>query len=130
MPAPQTKYANFSAAGLATANAAETIIAQTKAVSSIYAASSFAMLFVCVFTVGASTTNVIMTIKRDSLTGTVVWGSKTMSFTAGQTVSFTAGCVDAPSFESTGQIWVLTAIQTSGTAAGQSSNVYTEVTPF
>jgi len=128
MPAAQYEYDNFVAANAATANTAETVIATSRPVSSGYAGSSFGILFSGIFTAGASTTAVTFQIRRGSITGTSIYNSGALTITAAQLVSVTFPTVDNIVGEVAGQLWVLTAAQTAGTAPGGLTNGYSSIT--
>jgi hypothetical protein len=120
--------AKFSAAGTNTANATETVITTSQAVSSPYTGAAFLIEWVLQFTPGASTTAVTFRIRRDSLTGTQVIASPAVGVTAGVPIAIPIAAVDVITGDVASQLWVLTATQTAGAAAGTSANLTSKIT--
>lgn len=128
MPAQQYQYQTFTVANQATANAAETVIATTRAVNSAFAGAQFGIRMGGLFTAGASTTSVTFRIRQSSLTGTAILTAAGVIIAAAQIVQVMFEAVDGTVAESSGALWVLTATQAAGTAPGGLTNGITSVT--
>lgn len=128
MPAPQQEYYNFAAVGPSLTNAVETVAATTRGVSSSYANCVFAILFALTIAFGAGATGVILQVRRNSLTGTSVYGPETIAATASVSLRYQVGLTDSIVGEVAGQVYVLTANVQGGAVAGTASNAFTSVT--
>lgn len=128
MPAPQQQYYNFVAGSVALPNAAETVAATSRAVSSSYAACTFGILFVVTIATGAAATGVIFQVRRQSLTGTSIYGPETIAQLASVSVRYTVALTDQQAGEVVNAVYVLTASIQGGAAAGAATNAYSSVT--
>lgn len=129
MPAPQYALYNFNAVGGAPVNAVETVVATTRTVSSSYPGCTFAVEFVIEITPGTNTTAVTFRIRQTGLTGTAILTSPAIPATAAVvSPPFTFSATDAPAGEVAGMVYVLTCVQTAGSANGATANAFTKVT--
>lgn len=124
----QNTFASWLAAGINTANTAETVIATSRAVQSPYPGASFLIECDLEFTPGTSATALTLRIRRDSLTGTQVAVSPALTVAAGAPIISRIVAIDSLIGDVAGQLWVLTGAQTAGAAAGVSANVGIKVT--
>lgn len=124
----QNSFVSWVAAGINTANAAETVIATSRAVQSPYPGASFYIEADLEFTPGGSTTALTLRLRRDSLTGTQVAISPAITVVAAAPLTARIVAVDSLVGDVAGQLWVLTGIQTAGAGAGLSVNVGIKVT--
>jgi len=99
---------------------AETVLATLSGVSSQRAGQSVLLEGDVQFTTGASTTSVVLRIREDSLTGTLVGEAETDTIlgAAGSTDPYRITAQHSPAGEVSGKSYVLTVVQTAASANG------------
>ena len=130
MPVTQYNSFNFTAGPTNCPNATETVIATTKAISSPFPNASYGILFAFGFTTGVGGTTLAVTIRRTSLTGTIVLGPTSFIVVASASQQMTYGAVDAISGEFASGVWVITLNITGGAAAVSGQNIYSQVITY
>lgn len=122
-------YVTFVASGNPVNTNVETTVYTTRAISSPYPGSVFAIEFSCDVTTGTGTTAIIARIRETNAGGTVVATSASIAAAASTVLPrlFIAGTDTLPG-DVAGQVWVLTITQTGGTGNGSVVNGFTRVT--
>lgn len=127
MPPPQVSSYNAVVSGAVINNGVETVIATTKPVSSSFPGCQIAIRFSIEVTVGVGATGVTLRIRRDSLTGTAVFGPAAFPCTASFTNPYTIEQIDSSPGDTASQVWVCTATIVGGAANGTNTFTFSSV---
>lgn len=111
-------------------NAAETVVATLTNVSLQSANQSVRLHGQINILTGTSTTSVVLRVRRDSVSGTVIGEAETDTLAAavGGTEDHDIEVTDAPGVELAGATYVLTVVQTAGAANGTVNHASLEAT--
>lgn len=109
---------SYSAANQTVVTTAETVIATLSGINSRSVGNPINLNGFCVVTLGASTTSIVLRVRQDSVTGTVVGASSSTS-TAQATLATVAGAIevqDNSAVEYSNKTYVMTVVCTAATA--------------
>lgn len=127
------RFSSYSETDTPLVTTAETVVATVTGVSTNQPGQTVGIRGKANITLGASTTAVVMRVRRDSVTGTVVGEVQTeqISTAAGSTEDHEIYHEESAPGEFSGRTYVVTVSQTAATANGTVNNasVEVEVTP-
>lgn len=127
------RFSSYSEVDTPLVTTAETVVATVTGISTNQAGQQVGIRGVINITLGTSTTAVVLRVRRDSLTGTVVGEVQTeqIATAAASTENHEIYREDAAAGEFSGRTYVVTASQTAAAANGTVNNasIEVEVTP-
>lgn len=127
------RFSSYSETDVTLTTTAETVVATVTGVSTSQAGQTVSIRGLANITLGTNTTAVVMRVRRDSLTGTVVGEVQTEQIfsAAGSTEDHEIYREESNPGEFSGRTYVVTVSQTGATANGTVNNgsVEVEVTP-
>jgi hypothetical protein len=117
-------YVSDVSTDVAVTNAAETVVATLTGVSSQRAGQRVELEGTVNITTGTSTTAVVLRIREDTLTGTLVGeiATDTLSTAVGSPEDHTIHAEHTPTGEIANKSYVLTVVQTAGAGAGTANH--------
>lgn len=129
MAAGQTDFYNFSAANVVATTTNETVVGNTRAISTAYAGQS---IFVqCGFAIqtGAAATAIILRIRQgNGITGTAIYSQNSMSVAATTVYVVTFAGTDQLTFDVASWVYSITVQQISATGNANIANIWSAVT--
>lgn len=129
MAALQTDYYNSVAGTVTVGTTVETVIAVSPAISSPFPNVQVAIECSFEFTTGVGATSIIVRVRRDSLTGTIVYQSLSWPVAASANLPRPAiQTTDSLALDVASQLWVVTVTQAAATGNGTAQKIFTRVT--